>query len=264
VASRGRYESGASATRTAELTANANAPQAGLTRGPRPVLRPAARRAPAMVYVVNGALARRCLRLPQTERFLRSSGQVVQRRGWLRLSIFGELFWKTVNFVQFLCAPCPACAPLLRACPPNPASRCASPRADAAPRPPLYSFTSLITVRPLPSRARQPRLSSLQQPLRNLDRLNASLPFAAASARHRRHPPPRAAPCCRRARLAACERHEQRAGNRPQRSGVCARRWMSSVGGPARRGSALPRRDGSPGRAGGGCCGGARAGRKRA
>jgi hypothetical protein len=59
---------GASATRTAELAAKANAPQAGLTRGPRPVLRPAARRAPAMVYVVNGApprtaVAFACLKL---------------------------------------------------------------------------------------------------------------------------------------------------------------------------------------------------------
>jgi hypothetical protein len=30
---------------------------------------------------------------------------VVQRRSWARLSLIPELFWKLINFLQFLCAP---------------------------------------------------------------------------------------------------------------------------------------------------------------
>jgi hypothetical protein len=33
----------------------------------------------------------------------RNAGRVVQRRTWLRLSIIPELFWKAINFLQFLC-----------------------------------------------------------------------------------------------------------------------------------------------------------------
>lgn len=54
-----------------------------------------------MVFIARGVQQGGTAHAPRSRS---RAGAVVQRRSWLRLSLLPELFWKLLNFLQFLCA----------------------------------------------------------------------------------------------------------------------------------------------------------------